>query len=227
MSRGGASGYDRHITIFSPDGRLYQVGEAFLFPCCKWTAQLPFNRMRLFLACLRSGPPRAFGRKMQPSAFFSWRDGGLALAHGFLLPPRAEYAFKAVKSSGFTSIGVRGKDSVVVVTQRKVPDKLVDPTSVTHMFRVTKTVGVLVTGIPADSRALVQKARQVAAEFRFKYGYEIPVDVLARKMADQAQVYTQHAYMRPLAVVSIFIGLDDERGPQLFKIDPAGYCVGG
>jgi 20S proteasome subunit alpha 1 len=33
----------------------------------------------------------------------------------------AEYAFKAVKAAATTSIGVRGKDSVCVVTQKKVP----------------------------------------------------------------------------------------------------------
>lgn len=32
----------------------------------------------------------------------------------------AEYAFKAVKAAGLTSIAVRGKDSVCVVTQKKV-----------------------------------------------------------------------------------------------------------
>ena len=32
----------------------------------------------------------------------------------------AEYAFKAVKAAGITSIAVRGKDSVCVVTQKKV-----------------------------------------------------------------------------------------------------------
>ena len=36
----------------------------------------------------------------------------------------------------------------------------------------------------------------------------------------------QHAYMRPLGVVPILIGVDEERGPQLFKVDPAGYFVG-
>jgi len=43
----------------------------------------------------------------------------------------------------------------------------------------------------ADARSLVQKARSVAAEFRHTYGYEIPVDYLAARLADQAQVYTQ------------------------------------
>lgn len=54
----------------------------------------------------------------------------------------------------------------------------------------------------------------------------MPVDVLARVLADQAQVHTQHAYMRPLGVIATIIGVDEERGPQLFKVDPAGYFVG-
>ena len=32
--------------------------------------------------------------------------------------------------------------------------------------------------------------------------------------------------MRPLAVVPILAGIDEEAGPQLFKVDPAGYYVG-
>ena len=43
----------------------------------------------------------------------------------------------------------------------------------------------------ADAKSQVQKARSEAAEFRFKYGYEMPVDFLAKVLADQAQVYTQ------------------------------------
>lgn len=40
-----------------------------------------------------------------------------------------EYAFKAAKAAGITSIGVRGKDSVAVVTQKKVPVSWAQPSS--------------------------------------------------------------------------------------------------
>lgn len=47
------------------------------------------------------------------------------------------------------------------------------------------------TGSIADAKASVSRARGEAAEFRYKYGYEMPCDVLAKRLANIAQVYTQ------------------------------------
>ncbi|CDR99774.1 probable SCL1-20S proteasome subunit (alpha1) [Sporisorium scitamineum] len=159
MSR---SSYDRYLTIFSPDGRLYQV----------------------------------------------------------------EYAFKAINTAGLTSIAVRGKDCSVVVGQKKVPDKLIDAASVTNIFNLTPEIGCIMTGRVADARAQVQRAKMEAADFKYKYGFAITPDLLAKRMANLNQVYTQRAAMRPYGVSMILVGIDPERGPQIFKIDPAGYYVG-
>lgn len=78
--------------------------------------------------------------------------------------------------------------------------------------------------IPADSRVLVQRLRYEAHEFRFKYGYDCPAHVLARRIADIAQVYTQQASMRALACVAMLVAVDDEKGPQLFKV-PLQFVV--
>ncbi len=43
----------------------------------------------------------------------------------------------------------------------------------------------------------------MAAEFEFDNGYPIPVAYLAKKIADENQIYTQAAYKRSSAVVMI------------------------
>jgi len=150
--------YDRHITIFSPQGRLYQV----------------------------------------------------------------EYAMKAAASTGLTAVAVRGPDSCALVIQKKVPDRLIDPSSVTFVYKITEKIGCLTTGLTADCRVQVTRMRQEAHEFKFKYGYDMPVHVLAQRIADLCQVYTQEASLRMLACDVILTSVDDERGPQLFKVDPSG-----
>ena len=97
------AGYDRHITIFSPEGRLYQVGNI-------------------------------------PS-FFSFLSGS-----PYSFRP-VEYAFKAINSSGITIIGVRSKHASVIISQKKVPDKLLDPSTVTNVYRVSKGIGCVTTGL--------------------------------------------------------------------------------
>jgi 20S proteasome subunit alpha 1 len=54
----------------------------------------------------------------------------------------------------------------------------------------------------------------------------MPINVLADKIGELSQLYTQHAYMRPLCVVTILFSIDEERGAQLFKVDPAGHYTG-
>jgi len=137
-----------------------------------------------------------------------------------------EYAFKAIQSFGMTSIAVRGTDSVVVCTQKKVPDRLLVADSVTSIFNIADTIGLIAVGNMNDAKSLVTWLRHQATEFKFKNGYEVPLHVLAQTMGQFQQKYSQYVGMRPFCTTLTLVGCDEEFGPQVFRVDPAGHAVG-
>eukprot|EP01006_Ploeotia_vitrea_P001325 TRINITY_DN104605_c0_g1_i1.p1 TRINITY_DN104605_c0_g1~~TRINITY_DN104605_c0_g1_i1.p1 ORF type:complete len:250 (-),score=33.27 TRINITY_DN104605_c0_g1_i1:87-836(-) len=163
MSR---TAWDRHLSIFSPEGRLYQV----------------------------------------------------------------EYAFKAVKGPALTSVGIRGENCVVACTIRKVPDKLLKRETVQHIFPVNKNIGCVITGRIADGKSLLFRARQIASEFHYDNGFDIPPSYLAKRMADIYHINTQYGGLRPLGATLIIFGMElmdsGEYQPTIYKVDPAGFNVG-
>ena len=60
---------------------------------------------------------------------------------------QVEYAFKAVKSCGLTAIGIRGRDSVVLLSEKKVQDRFIDPQTVTNIHKVNAKVGAMTIGL--------------------------------------------------------------------------------
>ena len=135
---------------------------------------------------------------------------------------QVEYAFKAINSFGQTAIAVRGTDSVVVCTQKTVPDKLIVADSVSNIFNISDGVGAVIVGNMNDARYLVTWLRQQAAEYKFKFHYEAPVSVLANRLSMQLQRFSQQAGIRTFCVMTTLVGCDQEFGPQVFKIDPSG-----
>ena len=135
---------------------------------------------------------------------------------------QVEYAFKAVNQFGQTSIAIRGTDSVVVCTQKKVPDKLIVPDSVTNIFNIADDIGAVIVGNMQDAKYIVTWLRQQAAEFKFKFNYCCPVRVLAQRLGNQLQKFSQYVGIRPFCVMVTLVGHDEEAGPQCFKIDPSG-----
>jgi 20S proteasome subunit alpha 1 len=171
MSRGSSAGFDRHITIFSPEGRLYQVGQSPAQADCVEVQSRPHGNARhvaaseadraagVVCACgsslchwsVRSAAPPDAARRRSPHA----PDADPALLVASVRCPRssaAEYAFKAVKEGGVCAIGVRANDGIVMVAQKKVPDKLLDPTSVSHLFQIADGIGCACTGMIGQAR---------------------------------------------------------------------------
>ncbi len=152
-------GYDRAITVFSPDGRLFQV----------------------------------------------------------------EYAREAVKR-GTTAAGVKAKDGVVLLVDKRITSRLIEAESIEKIFQIDDHIGVATSGLVADARALVDRARVEAQVNMVSYDEPIGVEVIAKKICDHKQTYTQYGGVRPYGTALLIAGVDDSR-PRLFESDPSGALL--
>ncbi len=152
-------GYDRAITVFSPDGRLFQV----------------------------------------------------------------EYAREAVKR-GTTAAGIKAKDGVVLLVDKRITSRLIEAESIEKIFQIDSHIGVATSGLVADARSLVDRARVEAQINKVSYDENIGVEVLAKKICDHKQYYTQFGGVRPYGTALLIAGVDDTR-PRLFETDPSGALL--
>jgi proteasome alpha subunit len=152
-------GYDRAITVFSPDGRLFQV----------------------------------------------------------------EYAREAVKR-GTTSVGIKATDGVALLVDKRISSRLLEPQSTEKIFQVDDHIGAVTSGLVADARALVDRARVDAQINRVVYNEPIGIETLAKKIADHKQTFTQYGGVRPYGTALLIGGIDDS-GPRLFETDPSGALL--
>lgn len=151
-------GYDRAITVFSPDGRLFQV----------------------------------------------------------------EYAREAVKR-GATAIGIKTKEGVVILADRRVASKLLEADTIEKVYKVDEHICIATSGLVADARVLVDRARIEAQISRLTYDEPISVKDLAKKICDFKQQYTQFGGVRPFGVSLLIAGVDEE--PKLYETDPSGALL--
>ena len=151
--------YDRAITVFSPDGRLFQV----------------------------------------------------------------EYAREAVKR-GTTTVGLKYKDGVVLIVDKRVTSRLIEPDSIEKIFQIDDHIGCATSGLVADARALVDRARVDAQINEITYNEKIHVKTLVKRICDFKQTYTQYGGVRPFGTALLVAGVD-ETGARLFSTDPSGALM--
>ncbi|KAG6736105.1 hypothetical protein POTOM_061195 [Populus tomentosa] len=151
-----------------------------------------------------------------------------------------EHALTAV-GSGQTSLGIKAASGVVIATEKKLPSILVDESSVQKIQNLTPNIGVVYrrtpcssmffivsespvfccSGMGPDFRVLVRKSRKQAEQYHRLYKEPIPVTQLVRETAAVMQEFTQSGGVRPFGVSLLVAGFDD-KGPQLYQVDPSG-----
>ncbi|TFY73810.1 hypothetical protein EWM64_g10203 [Hericium alpestre] len=145
-----------------------------------------------------------------------------------------EYAMEAISHAG-TVLGVLAQDGVVLAAEKKVTGKLLDLSEAKEggyggsgekIFLLNSNVIAGVAGITADANSLVNYARNAAQQHLLRYNEDIPVEILAQRLCDLKQSYTQFGGLRPFGVSLLYAGYDPHYHFQLYHSDPSGNYSG-
>ncbi|XP_055389136.1 proteasome subunit alpha type-3 [Condylostylus longicornis] len=138
---------------------------------------------------------------------------------------QVDYASKAVEKSG-TVIGLRGKDGVVLAVEKIVTSSLYEESAGARIYTIDKNIGLVLAGLLADGRYIVQVARNEAQNYRTQFERTIPLKTLNERLSAYIHAYTLYSAVRPFGVSIILSSWDEDVGPQLYKIEPSGSSFG-
>ena len=137
---------------------------------------------------------------------------------------QVQYALEAVER-GTSTIGVRGKDCVILGVEKKAELKLQDPRSIKKILPIDRHITMTFAGLQADAKVLANKARLESQSYRYNMEDTPSIDYLAKFIAKIQQQYTQRSSVRPFGCSVFLIGFDEEtKDSQLYMTDPAGSC---
>ncbi|MFA6023400.1 MAG: archaeal proteasome endopeptidase complex subunit alpha [Candidatus Pacearchaeota archaeon] len=133
---------------------------------------------------------------------------------------QVEYAEKTVRL-GSSSIGIVCTDGIVLVSDRRINDKLILPESANKIYEIDSHIIASAAGILSDARVLIERARILAQQNRVTYDSPIEVEEIIREIANTKQQFTQYGGARPFGV-AIIVGGIERNEPKLFSSDITG-----
>ena len=77
---------------------------------------------------------------------------------------------------GTTTVGLKFKDGVVLIVDKRIASRLMEPKSIEKIFQIDHHIGCATSGLVADARILVDQARVIAQVNKITYDENMGVE---------------------------------------------------